>query len=429
MTVQDQLDRGASGRSPTAPPSLWRDRNFVRLLSGETVSQLGSQITQYALPMTAVLLLGASAGQIGLLKTVFTVPYFIFPLAVGVLLDRRPRRPAMLVANAGRALLVMSIPVLAWLHLLSMSQLFVVAFVGGALSVVFDLAYSAYLPRLIGRSRLADANSKLQTGYSVAFLAGPGIAGLLVSAVGAASALVADAVSYVISLVNIATLNYREPPPEPGPRRHPLVEAREGVVALFTIPPVRQITLHATIFNGSVQLVEVAFVVYALRIHAIGPGLFGLVVTVGGVGGLLGALSGARLAKRFGFGPALIAAVVAESVTFFLLPAARGDRLTLTALFALTFCLAGAGTGAANVITATVRQACTPDRLMARVGAGYRMMNLGAVPVGAAVAGILVTAIGVPATLWVAPFGLMASMLPLVLTSYRRTRELATAES
>jgi len=428
MTVRDDLDRGASGTTPTAPPSLWRDRDFVRLLSGETISQLGSQITLYALPMTAVLLLGASAGQIGLLKTVFTVPYFIFPLAVGVLLDRRRRKPAMLVANAGRALLVFSIPVLAWQHVLSMNQLYMVAFAGGAFSVLFDLAYSSYLPRLIGRPRLADANSKLQTGASVAFLSGPGIAGLLVGAVGAATALVADALSYVLSFVNIATLRYREPPPADTPRRHPVAEAREGVVALFTIPPVRQIALHAAIFNGSVQLVEVAFVVYALRVYHIGPSLFGLVVTVGGIGGLIGALTGARIAKRFGYGRALLAAVAAESVTFFLLPAVHGDRLVLAAQFALTFCIAGAGTGAANVITATVRQACTPDRLMARVGAGYRMMNLGAVPLGAAVAGVLVSAIGVHATLWVAPFGLVASILPLALTSYRRMRELPTVE-
>jgi MFS family permease len=416
----------ASGTSPT-PTSLWRNRDFVALLCAETVSQLGSQITLFALPMAAILLLGADGGQIGLLKTLFTLPYFLLPLAVGVFLDRRPRRTAMLVANFGRMLLVFSIPAVAWLRLLTMNQLLVVALLGGFLAVVFDLAYAAYLPSLIGRDRLGQANSITQTGYSTAFLAGPGVAGLLVNAFGAASALVADALSYLVSFVTISRMRFREPVPDPGPRR-PFAEAWEGVTALFGIGPIRAIALHASLYNAWFQLIEVAFLVYALNVLHIGAGAFGLVVTAGGVGGLLGALSGARVARRLGYGRAMVAAATVESLAYPLLAAAHGGRGALLALFAVTFFVGGAGTGAANVLVSTIRQTHTPDRLMARVGAGYRMMNAGAVPVGAAAGGLLVTAVGARTTLWIAPAGLLLSVLPLVLTaSLRRLRELPAA--
>jgi MFS family permease len=415
----------ASGTSPTRT-SLWRHRDFVSLLCAETVSQLGSQITLFALPMAAILVLHADGGQIGLLKTLFTLPYFLVPLAIGVLLDRRPKRGAMLAANFGRMLLVFSIPAVAWLHLLTLHQLMVVALLGGFLAVVFDLAYAAYLPALIGRDRLGEANSITQAGYSTAFLAGPGIAGLLVNSFGAASALVADALSYLVSFVTIARMRFREPVPERRPRR-PFAEAWEGVVALFRIAPIRAIALHASIYNAAFQLIEVAFLVYALNVTRIGAGAFGLVVTVGGVGGLIGALSGARLARRFGYGPAMVGAATVESLAYPLLAAAHGSRTAMIVAFAVTFFVGGAGTGAANVLVSTIRQAHTPDRLMARVGAGYRMMNAGAVPIGAAAGGLLVTAIGARPTLWIAPAGLLLSVLPLALTSFRRLRGLPGA--
>jgi len=427
VAVQDKADTAVSGESPTDTRPLLRQRDFLALLSGETISQLGSQITLFAIPMLAVLVLGASGGQIGLLKTLFTLPYFIFPLIVGVVLDRRPRRSAMLMADAARAVLVFAIPVLAWNHLLAMPHLFVVAFLGGTLSVIFDIAYSAYVPSLVGRKRLAEANSRLQTGYSAAFLAGPGAAGLLVNAVGAAGALVADAISYLVSFVTIAALRFREPGPKLEKSR-PLAEAWEGVRALFKIDAIRRLTLHATIFNGCFQLVEVAFVVYALRDKHLGPGLFGLVVTIGGIGGLCGALGSAWVNRRLGPGRAMLLAVLAETGIYFLLPAVHGSTAALVVQFGLTFLVGGAGTGIASVVAGTVRQGFTPNRLMARVGAGYRMMTLGAIPAGAAIAGLLVTLVGVRNTLWIAPFGLLASVAPIGLTSFWRIREVPADE-
>jgi predicted MFS family arabinose efflux permease len=429
MAVQEGLEQRPSGSSRTERESLWRNRDFVVLLTGETVSQLGSQITLFALPIAAVLLLHASGGQIGLLKTLFTLPYFFLPLVIGVHMDRRPRRPAMLMANAMRSVLVFTIPVLAWTHLLSITDLFVVALLGGAFSVLFDVAYSSYVPTLVGRPRLSEANGLLQTGYSAAFLSGPGLAGLLVSAIGAPAALVADAASYLVSFTTISSIKTKEPAlVRDGQRRRAWAEARQGISALFRIAPIRQIALHAAIYNGFFQFIEVAFLVYALRVRHIGSGFFGVAVTIGGIGGLFGALRSARVVRRMGLGPAMLLAVSLETVVYFMLPVWRGDRFTVTILFGLTFMVGGIGAGIANSVVATIRQGFTPDRLMARVGAGYRTMNFGAIPIGAALGGVMVTTVGVRATLWLTPIGLIASALPLVLTSFKRLRDLPTAQ-
>jgi predicted MFS family arabinose efflux permease len=335
----------------------------------------------------------------------------------------------MLLANATRAVLVFTIPVLAWTNLLNITDLFVVALLGGAFSVLFDVAYTSYVPTLVGRPRLSEANGLLQTGYSAAFLSGPGLAGLLVSAIGAPAALVADAASYLVSFTTISSIKTKEAPlVRDGQRRHAIAEAKQGIVALFRIAPVRQIALHAAIYNGFFQFIEVAFLIYALRVRHIGSGYFGVAVTIGGIGGLFGALNSARVVRRLGLGRAMLLAVSLETVIWFTLPAWRGDRLTITLLFGLTFMVGGIGAGIANSAVATIRQGFSPDRLMARVAAGYRVMNFGAIPIGAALGGVMVSTVGVQTTLWLTPIGLIASAGPLVLTSFKRLRDLPTTE-
>ncbi len=393
--------------------------------AGESVSAFGSQITWFALPVVAVLTLHASGGQVGLLKTLFTLPYFVFPLAVGVWLDRRRRRPAMLFANMGRALLVLSIPVAFWFSALSLWQLYVVAVAGGALSVVFDVAIASFLPGMVGRNRLASANSRLQTTGSVAGLTGPGLAGGLASLVGVAFTMIADAVSYLVSFGTILSVRGREKAPDPTVGKNGfLADLKGGLIALFGNPPVRQIALHATIYNGSVQCVEVAFLVYAVTDRGLSAGLYGVVLTVGGLGALLGSVVSAPLARRIGFGPALLTALIFSTDMFFLIPAAPSGVVALTVFASAAFMLVGFGNGIANIVTGTIRQAVTPDALLARVAAGYRTMNFGVIPLGSALAGLLVATLGARTTLIIAPFGLMASALPVLARSVRGIREL-----
>lgn len=428
MAVEQQSEQSASGIAPTrtAPTSLWRHRDFLLLWAGESVSALGSQITLFALPVAAVLILHASGSQLGILKFLYTVPYLVVPLAVGVWLDRRPRQPAMLLANLSRAALVASIPVAGWLGGLTLTQIYIVALLGGALGVVFDVAYGSFVPHLVGRDRLGSANSRLQGSASVATLAGPGVAGALVGLVGAATTLLADAVSYLISAATIASMRTAEPTPVGSPDRRYVKEVREGLAALFGNPSLRLIAIHAAVYNSVFQLIEIAFIVYALTDRGLSATAFGLVVTIGGVGGLAGVVSAAWLMRRLGAGPALILALTLSTNAFWVLPLAHGSTAAVAISFGAAFFVGGAGIGVANVVVSTIRQSLTPDRVMARVNASYRVMNAGAIPVGSAVAAVLITIWSAHTLLWIAPIGLMASAIPALLPALRRLHTLPT---
>jgi MFS family permease len=196
----------------TTAPSLWHHGEFMKLWAGQTISQIGSQITLLALPLSAILLFDASPFQVGLLSTVEFLPFVIFGLPAGVWVDRLPRKPILVVADLGRFVAVGSIPVAYALDVLRLPQLYVVAFVSGILTVFFDVAYGAYLPSLIPRQRLVEGNSKLEISRSGAQLAGPGLAGLLVQALRAPVAILADAVSYLGSVVFLLAVRNEEPP-------------------------------------------------------------------------------------------------------------------------------------------------------------------------------------------------------------------------
>jgi MFS family permease len=212
---------------------LWRDRGFVRLWWANGISQLGTQVSILALPLAALFVLKASALGVSLLRAFAVLPFVVFSLPAGVWIDRVRRRPLMVAADAGRALAMASIPVAYWLGHLTMAQLYVVAAIVGGLSVVFDVSYLSFLPGLVTRERLSEANSKLPGTQSVAQLAGPSMAGALIGAVGAAVAVLADAVSFALSALFITAIRGREEQPEPtGARKRD--ELVEGLRYVFS---------------------------------------------------------------------------------------------------------------------------------------------------------------------------------------------------
>lgn len=191
MTAEDPSGRVGPRRR------RWVERDFLKLWAGQTVSELGSSITLLALPTAAVIGFHANAFQVGLLAATSRVPFPFLSLLAGVVVDRLPRRPILIVCDVGRCLVLASIPLAAMLNLLSLPQLFVTAFASGVLTVFFDVAYLSYVPVLAGRDELIDANARLQLGGSFAQVAGPGLAGLLVQLLGAARAIAADAGSFL----------------------------------------------------------------------------------------------------------------------------------------------------------------------------------------------------------------------------------------
>jgi MFS family permease len=388
--------------------SLSRDPNFLKLWSGYTVAVIGSQITILALPLTAVLLLGANATETGLLVAARMSPALVLVLFIGAWVDRLPRRPLMIVSDLGSALVIGSIPVAAGLGVLSMAQLYVVSFLAGVFALTVELARSALVPALVGRGQLVAANSRLQGSSAVAHVAGPSLGGILVQALSAPTAMLFDALSFLTSAALIASVRVRETiaPRESG--SHVWHEIVEGL---------RWLRGHDILFRSIVAIalaniewfaVQAILIVYATRELALPPALLGLAIAAIGPLSLLGAALAGPLTARWGLGPIMIAALFLETLSRLLLPFAAGTPIQAAAILAVSQALLGLTVPLWTVSSNSLQQAVTPERLLGRVNAATRFVALGVAPPAAFGAGVLADAIGFRATLFAS--GLIAAV-------------------
>ncbi|WP_197287656.1 MFS transporter [Streptomyces apocyni] len=395
--------------------SLIHDRDFRLFWGGDLISQLGAEMMLFALPLVMVSTLDASGTQIGLLEAFYTLPFFALPIFVGVWQERRARRPVMIVSDFLRGALVLTIPLAALVDRLSLAQIYVVAVLVGALTVVYDIAAKSYLPRFVPDASLGSANSKLTTDQALSATLGPGLGGWLAGLSSAASVIFLNAVGYFVSALALLRMRHREPAHEqvPAESRNLRRELAEGFAAVFKNPPVRAIALHATIYNMGGALVNVGFVVYFVRDQGLSQFSFGMVAVVGGIGAICGALGIPLLFDRIGYGKALLVALFFGTFAYFLLPAFTGSESAVHGASAVGFFFGFGGSAAGSVIAVTVRQKVTPPELHARMNATYRLMNFGSIPFGAVLGGVMVDGIGARETLWVAPLFLLASVLPV----------------
>jgi len=362
---------------------------------------VGSELTALALPTLAVLTLHASVFQVGLLAACERVAFPIMALPIGVLADRANRRRLMLLADLARCLLLGTIPVLAAFGALRLWQLYVLAVLTGGFTVVFDVAYLAYLPVLAGRSHLADANARLEFSFSTGAIVGPGLGGVLIQAVGAARTMAADAVSYIVSAVMLLLIGRRETPPAQRDLpafslRQMIREIAEGVRLVRRDPVLLSLIVTMGVFIFCAHGVDAVVIVYAYRSLHFSPGTLGAVLTVAGFGAVLGAFSVGWVRRRLGVGTTMVVTGVACSVGLVLIPLAS----LVAPVAVLSVLSAGRGFFATvnNATQVTVRQLATPDRLNARMNAVFRTVYWGAWPLGDLVGGALGSSIGlVPA--------------------------------
>jgi len=410
---------------------LWRQRDFLLLWGGQTVSEMGSAVTQLALPLTAVVLLAASTFEVGLLSAAATLAFAVIALPAGALVDRRPKRGIMIACDAARLLIIGSVPVAWAAGFLTMWQLYAVALTAGVCTVFFDVSYQSFLPALLKQEELLDGNGKLGVTQSFAQLAGPGLGGGLVGAFGAAGAMSADAVSYAISVVSLVGIRYREPAPQPtdgraAGRRSLRAEIAEGLRFVVGDPILRKVvacTGTANLFSSMAGAVEIIFLIRVLHVRPAGTGLLFALAAVGGVAG--GVLSG-RIARWLGS-----ARVIWFSILVFGLPqflpalAEPGWRVALVPIGFATAFFAGV---VYNVAQISYRQAICPPRLMGRMNAAVRWIVWGTMPLGALIGGALGTAIGVRPTLWIGLIGSWAAGFWVYFSPLRRMRDVPQAQ-
>ncbi len=412
-------------RAATSAPAGGAD--FRRLWIGETVSLLGGQVTALALPLTAVLALGATPAEMGLLGAVETLPWMLIGLPAGAWVDRMARRRVLIATDLGRALLIGCIPAAAALGLLAMPVLYGVAFLSGILAVFFEVAYNAYLPSLVPRAALLAGNSRLQASASAAEIGGPGLAGALVQAIGAPAALLVDALSYLVSVAYLARIRAREPARPRLPGRRLTAEMREGLAALWGNPLLRLLVTASGGANLFFAIQGALRVLYAERDLGLSPALLGAVLAAGSAGGLLGALPAASTARRFGTGPTIIGAVGVMGAGALLVPLAAGPALVAGAVLAGGLALTGLGATTYIVTVGSLRQAITPDRLQGRIAATARFISRSALPVGFLLGGLLGGTLGLRATLLIPAAGPLLLAAWLLFTPLRRLHDRTSA--
>ncbi len=407
-----------------ADSSLWRHRDFRLLWVGDTVSQFGSMITQTAAPLLAALVLAATPFQMGLLTAADTAAFLLIGLPAGAWVDRMRRRPLMIGADVGRAVLLASVPVAWWFGVLTLLQLILVGLAVGVLTVFFDVAYQSYLPALVEKAQLIEGNSKLQASQSVAMVSGPALAGWLTQAFGAANAMGLDALSYVWSVLTLSRIRTVEPAIERVPDRNLRREIAEGLRFVFGNRSLVGIVGCTGISNFGTGITGAVSVLVLTRELGASAGVAGTVLTAGGVGGVAGALTAGRVARRFGQARTIWLSVLVTSPFFVLLPlAGHGWLLTLFALGELIFMY---GAVVYNIAQVSFRQAICPARLQGRMNASIRFLVWGTIPIGGLVGGVLGQAIGIHAALWVGVLVTLVAPISVLASPLRTLRDLPT---
>ncbi|MEV8098146.1 MFS transporter [Kitasatospora sp. NPDC085879] len=407
--------RSALSEPGTAPRSLWRNRDFVRFWLGETVSLLGTQVTALALPLTAIGAFGATDEQVGLLRFLQLVPYLGLALLIGVWTDRVRRRPVMLGANVVRLLLLALVPLLYWRHALTLPVLMVIACAVGIASVAFDVSWMSYLPVVVGRGeQYVGASARMGASSSAADVAGPGLAGVLVSAVGAPAALLVDAGSYLVSVVSLLLIRTPEPRPGRAAERHLLRELKDGLGFVLRDGVLRALALIGFCCNFSMITVWTMFLLYGTRELGLSSTVLGAVLATASVGGLVGALVSGRVIARFPLGRVYLVAQSALLLGPVLIPAAAGPRPVMIGLFVLSFFTTYLGLGVAGVVIVSLRQAVTPQSMTGRMTAAFRTLLFGGGALGGLAAGLLAGQFGARGALAIAAVG-SAAVVPVLL--------------
>ncbi|MFI9123648.1 MFS transporter [Streptomyces bikiniensis] len=406
--------------------SIYRVKDFRLLFLGSAVSKFGAEISSVALPLIAVISLEAGAGQVGALAAMSTVAFLLIGLPAGAWIDRMRRRPIMIVADLSRAALLFSIPFAWWIGILSLPWLFCVVFMCGVFSVLFDISSQSFVPSVVNRDRLLEANSRLGVLDGFTSIAGPSVGGLLVQAIGAPLAVIADAVSYLWSSMCISRIGKREQVVERGERRHLVREVAEGVKFVWSQPVIRALSLTGAITNLSYQIVIIMMPVLFLRHLGLTAGAVGLFLACGGVGSLLGALIARRAADAVGHGRILWIVDIASIPLCLVLPLADSGLMLWVSCIAWTLIVSR--NGMKNVIGVSFRQSLTPTHLLGRMSATMRVILFGALTVGAGIAGLVGSSVGVRSALWVGSAGLALTWVPILLSPLRSMRSIPSSD-
>ncbi|CAM3386994.1 MFS transporter [Stackebrandtia soli] len=401
---------------------LLRHRPYANLFAAVTATAVGYQVTTVAFPLVAVLALDASEFAVGLLAALSSLALAIFGLPAGAWVDRLRKRRVLIVSDLIRAVLILAIPVLWWMGQLSMWHLYVIAAASGAASIFFDVASQSFLPALVGRDRLVEANAKQESVRQVAQLAGPAVAGQIIVIVTAPVSLVVTGVALLVSAAFTARIGFDEPLAERAPDSTLWSQIGEGLRFVLRDPLLRVLSISTAWSNLCSAVYHAMALVFLARTLGLSPGTIGVMMSIGAIGGLAGAVLVRRVVARLGQGPTMCVVFALGSPFWFVLPMVGADwRIWLAAGATAVMSFCGV---VYNITLISARQNMAPDALQGRVNATMRFFNWCTIPVGAFVGGVLGEVVGARETLFIGAAGALLAFLPLVLSPLRTMREL-----
>ncbi len=404
------------------PDDPFQDANVRLLFGAQAISVLGSQVSHIAFPLIAVDVIHASNGSIALLEAAFILPFVLFSLPVGALLDRRTRRPVMVATDLLRTAVLLLIPLSFALNALSMSVLYVVLFLVGTASLIHDVASQSYLPELLRGPRLAEANSRIMVIDSGASVVGPPIAGVIVGRFGGPLTILLDSVSFLMSALMLRRMRHVETPPvitDTTPRTRLREEIRQGLHWVLANPHLRGNAVAALLFNFFGAIANGAVLIAFGRRELLLPTeLLGLILGAGVIGLLVGSLTARRIAARIGVGRSIIFGgflLPTMPLGFALLDASMGAFAI--SLFAILFqVVAFFGVAIFHVNQVTYRQLVTPKALLGRMNASMKWVMLLGMPLGAVVGALIAEHFGLHAALLASALGIIVGPIPLLFS-------------
>ena len=406
----------------TTETSLWSNPDFVKLWAGQTVSKFGTHITGAAMAAVAVIVLQATPAQMGWLGALAGLPILLVSLFAGVWVDRLRRRPILIAADLGRGFILLSIPLAALAGLLQMPQLYAVALLVGLLNVLYSVADQSYLPAVVSRDKLVEANARIGASDSLAEVAGPSLAGVLMQWLGAPYAIFVDVGTYLFSATSLALIRRREPAPEPRTRPNLWREMLEGLRIVMRHPILRALMATTATHRFFGNFIGTIYWLFLVRDLGLSPAIVGVSIGIGGVGAFIGTLIAERLTLRFGIGRSIIGSLVVVPLFsgFLLLPITTWSSSVVTGLIFAVQLIGDIFWSVFFINVISLRQAVIPAQILGRASASLDFVGEGAAPIGALVGGMIATLIGARWTWLAGAAGILAGSLWLIFSPVRR---------
>lgn len=412
----------------TKTSSHLRNKNFLALWGGQTVSEIGSQLSGLALPVFAVTMLNVNESQMGFLNASSTASFLLVGLIAGAWVDRWIKRRVMIWADIIRLVAVLSLPILYFANLIQVWHLFVAAGIIGLATVFFDVAYQSFVPLVVPKEQIASANSSLETTNQLSGIAGPAIVGGLLTVFKAPALLVADALSFLVSAMSLSAIRDREVPKPKEQRNKLRHEIAEGLKFVWGNKIIRAVSFTTSTSNlfSTAQFTLIPLVL--LRDQNISPAVYGVIASISAVGGLLGAVTAARLSKWIGEGQVIaVSAVIMGAAAFAPAIAAISNQLTAIVVYAAGQFVISFTVLTYNITQVSARQRLCPEHLLGRMNASIRFFVWGVMPIGALLAGATASAFGIAPVMWVCAVGVFLSAGFVVFSPLSRMKKLPDA--